>query len=117
MPPRPHMRDEAQIGTLTEVTSGFEPKQDFVYGGVVRCRLVRVTSTETVDGKVRKSTSVQVHFRAGETIDETSRIRITRRNRTILLTPEYYDIVGEPWETKGNRTIVCDCANVPIGVE
>lgn len=117
MAPRPHMRDEAQIGSLDAVTTGYEPTQAYTYGSAIRCRFLRVATTEVVDGAVRKATGVSIHFPAGTTIDSNARIKLTKRNRATLGTVEYYDVTGEPWATESNRTIVCDCASVPVGAE
>ena len=117
MAPRPHMRDKVQIGILTTVTTGYEPTEAFVYGAIVQCRVLRITSSEVSDGNVRKATGVEIHLKAGETVDETSRLKVTRRNGADLGTAEYYTINGEPLSDEWNRTIVCSCVNVPSGDE
>ena len=117
MAPRPHLRDEAHVGSLVAVTSGYEPTQAYTYGAALRCRFLRVATTELVDGAVRKATGVSIHFPAGTVIDSNSRIKLTKRNRATLGTVEYYDVTGEPWATESNRTIVCDCTSVPVGAE
>ena len=117
MPPRPHMRDKVQIGILTEVTGGFEATETYVYGGNVQGSFLRITSTETADGNVREVTGVEIHLKAGVTVDETSRLKVTRVNGQDLATPEFYGLSGEPWNDEWNRTILCSCVNIAIGAE
>lgn len=117
MPPRPHMRDKAQIGVFQTVSNGPEPVESYVYGSAVSCRFIRTSTREVLDGKEQDLTDVQIHFRADQTLTDASRIKLTRRNLTTLGTPEYYELVGLPWYTDDNRTIVCNCQSMPTGAE
>ena len=117
MPPRKHLRDRAEIGTFVEVTNGPEPTEEWTYGPETDCRFVRTTTREVLDGKEQDVTDVLIHFRAGETISDSSRIKLTKRNRQALTTVEYYEMVGAPWYTEDNRLIVCNCSSLPTGAE
>lgn len=117
MPPRKHMRDRAEIGTFTEVKDGPYITETWVYDPEVSCRFVRTTTREVLDGKEQGLTDVQIHFRADQSITDSSRIKLTRRNSKRLDSAEYYELVGDPWETEDNRVIVCNCQSVPGGAE
>lgn len=114
MAPRKHMRDLCQIGTFDTVTTGPEPTEAWTYASEGRCRFDRVNTRETVDGDKHSMTNVRIHLPIGVTITGSSRIKLTRRNGATLGTPEYYDVVGDPWYARDNRSIICDCISAEI---
>ena len=117
MPPRKQLRDRAELGTFVEVTVGPEPTEEWQYGAEVDCRFVRTSTREVLDGKEQDLTDVQISFRADEAIADSTRIKLTKRNRKALSTVEYYEMVGDPWPTECNRLQVCNCQSLPVGAE
>ena len=117
MPPRRHMRDTCEIGTLDAITSGPEPTDTWVYGSSIRCRFVHTTTREVLDGDEHALTDVQIHVPAGTTVSDSTRIKLTKRNHRVLATDEYYELVGEPRRTDDNRVIVCNAQSVPVGAQ
>jgi hypothetical protein len=111
------MRDLCKIGVYSDDTFGPEPEETFEYGPQTRCRYFQKSSRETVDGKRRANTDIEVHFPSPSTISETSRIQIIRRNGATLETPEYLRVTGEPWNMTDQRTVVCQCDRIPVGAE
>lgn len=111
------MKDRCEVGVLGEVTAGVEPTEEWTYGDTVRCRFIRRSTRETIDGDRHETTDVLIHVPAGETVTNSTRFKILKRNGRMLSTVEYYDVKGEPWETEDNRVIVCDCQTVPAGAE
>lgn len=117
MAPRPHMRDLCKIGVYSDDTFGPEPEETFDYGVQTRCRFLRATSREVIDGKRRAFIDVSIHLPSPSTVSESSRIQLIRRNGATLQTPEYFRVTGEPWRTEDNRTVVCSCEQMPVGAE
>lgn len=117
MAPRPHMRDVCQIGARDSVTSGPEPTESWTYGSATRCRFVRTSTREVLDGDVHGLSDVKIHLPASVTVSDSSQIKITKRNRATLGTPEYYRVMGEPWYLENNKVIVCNAVSVPVGAE
>lgn len=117
MPPRLHMRDACQIGSRDAVTTGPEPTEAWTYGSAIRCRFARVSTREVVEGDVHEKTNVTITIPAGETVDDATRIKLTKRNRATLGTPEYFDVIGKPHYSQDNRCIVLDCVSVAKGAE
>ena len=117
MPPRQHMKDECEVGTFDVVSGGVEPVEAWTYGETIRCRFLRRSTREVVDGDRHETTDAAIHVPSGTTITNSSRFKVLKRNGRVLSTVEYYDVKGEPWETEGNRVIVCDCQTVPVGAE
>lgn len=117
MPPRPHMRDICKIGVYDDQTYGPEPEESFNYGTQTRCRFLRTTTREVIDGKRRAFIGVVIHLPSPSAVSEKSRIQLIRRNGATLETPEYFRVTGEPWNTEDNRVVVCECEQIPIGAE
>ena len=117
MAPRQHMRDLCQIGSRDTVTSGPEPTESWTYGAETRCRFVRTSTREVLDGDVHGLSDVKIHLPDGTAITDSSQVKVTKRNRETLATPEYYRVMGEPWHLENNRVIVCNAVSVPIGAE
>ena len=117
MPPRPHMRDACQIGIYDTDTAGPEPGETWTYGSAIRCRFLRVSTRDVTDGNEHHLSDVQIHVPAGTTVSTSSRIKLTERNNTTLGTAEYFEVLGEPWNTEDNRVIVLNCQSVPVGAE
>lgn len=117
MAPRRHMRDACQIGTRDTVTSGPEPTEAWTYAPATRCRFVRTDTREVLDGDIHGLSDVKIHLPSEAVVSDSSQIRLTKRNRTNLGTPEYFRVMGEPWNLESNRVIVCNCVSVPAGAE
>jgi hypothetical protein len=117
MAPRPHMRDKCQIGRRDGVTEGREPVEVWSYSPEIRCRFVRTSTREVLDGDIHGLSDVKIHIPAGETISDSSQIKVTRRNGQDVMAAEYYRVMGEPWFLENNRVIVCNCVSVPAGAE
>jgi hypothetical protein len=117
MAPRLHMRDKCEIGTIITVQNGPEPTQEWNYGASTRCRFLRTSTTEIVDGKRRHETSTEIHLPATSSVTDAARIKLTRRNTASLADYEYYDVTGDPWHTQDNKVVVCRCTGVPAGSE
>ena len=117
MPPRPHMRDACEVGILSTVSTGAEPVEAYVYASSTRCTFAISSTNETVDGNKRAVVNTKILLPVGVTVESSSRIKLTKRNRSILGTPEYFDVIGEPNYVTGNRSIVVDCQSVPLGAE
>ena len=110
------MRDACEVGVLTAVTTGPEPTDTWVYGDTVRCRFIRRSTRELVDGDLRDMTDVRIHVPSGTAVENSTRFKVIKRNGKSLATVEYFDVKGEPWETEDNRVIVCDCQTVGEGI-
>lgn len=117
MAPRRHMRDACQIGTRDTVTSGPEPTESWTYAAEIRCRFVRTATREVLDGDAHGLSDVKIHMPAGNTVSDSTQIKLTKRNNATLGTPEYFRVMGEPWYLDNNRSIVCNCVSVPAGAE
>lgn len=117
MAPRPHMRDVCQIGTRDQETTGPEPTENWTYASETRCRFVRTSTREVLDGDIHGLSDVKIHLPAGNIVEDSSQIRITKRNRATLAKPEYFRVMGEPWFLENNKVIVCNCVSVPLGAE
>ena len=111
------MRDSCEVGTFDTVTGGVEPVEAWTYGATIRCRFIRRSTREVVDGDRHEMTDASVHLPSGTVVTNSTRFKILKRNGRTLTTVEYYDVKGEPWETEDNRVIVCDCQTVPVGAE
>lgn len=115
MPPRKHMRDKCQVGTWDAVNDGPYASEEWTYGSEIRCRFVRQSTREVIDGAEVAKSEVSIHLPGGTTVAENSRIKLTERNNTTLGTAEYFDVIGEPFYPIGNRTVVVNCRSVPVG--
>lgn len=115
MPPRKHMRDACKVGSFTESTEGPNPIEEWVYGSEVRCRFVRGSTREVIDGVEVAHSDVMIHLPAGTDVSNTTRVQLTKRNNDTLITPEYFAVKGEPHYTRGNRSIVLKCTTIPAG--
>ncbi len=115
MPPRPHMRDACKVGAYVEITVGGRPQEVWQYGAATRCRFSRNSTREVLDGAEVANSDVQVHLPDGVDITHAERIEITKRNGTAIAPGEIFEVIGDPWYTKGNREIVLACRSVPVG--
>ena len=115
MPPRKHMKDECKLGAFVSVESGPYAAEEWTFGSAIRCRFSRVSTREVLDGAKVSATDVAVAVPDGTTVEASGRVQLTKRNNATLGTPEYYDIIGEPWQVKGNREIILNCQHVPAG--
>ena len=116
MAPRPHMRDAVEIGTLDDFTTGPEPSEVWSYRPAVRCRFIKKSTSEIIDGERTHLTFIEIHLPADVEVNNNSSFKLTKRNRSTLAVPEFYAIDGDPWYTEDNKTIVCTCQNVPVGM-
>jgi hypothetical protein len=110
------MRDKCKIGTLQVLSGGLEPVTDWDYGSSVRCRFAKQSTSEIVDGNRRHVTTTQIHLPASVTISSADNIQITHRNTSVLVDPEFYAVIGDPWRTIDNKVVVCTCERLPAGV-
>ena len=117
MAPRRHMRDACKIGTYDIVSTGPEPTEAWTYGAETRCRFLKTSTTEIVDGDRHHQTSTDIHLPAGVTVSDSTRIQITKRNGSTISPVEYFNVKGDPWFTTDNKIVVCRCESVPIGAE
>lgn len=115
MPPRRHMRDACSIGTYADITVGGRPQESWQYAASTRCRFSREDSRETMDSTEVAHTDIKIAIPAGADVTHAGRIKLTKRNRTTLDTPEFYEVVGDAWFTKGNREIVLACRSIKAG--
>jgi len=110
------MRDAVQIGTLDEFTTGPEPSEVWSYDPAVRCRFIKKSTSEIIDGERTHLTSIEIHLPANTIVTNNSSFKLTKRNRSTLAVPEFYAIDGDPLYTELNAIIICTCKNVPVGM-
>ena len=103
------MKDRCRIGTQAPPSSGEPvPSGYALEDPVIRCRVSRVKTKESVDGSQAAVTDWVIRVPVGTTVTSKNRINVTRRERATV--DEYYAIVGDPDDTERHRkTIILNC--------
>lgn len=118
MAPRMHMRDQCHIGLVSvEDNNTPYPDEGWNFGNKIGCRLSRTSTTEVLEGSETADTNSMIHIKAGVEVKHDSIVKIVRRNNENISPVEFYNIVGEPHKSRGNREIILMCNKMSKGQE
>jgi hypothetical protein len=103
--------DRCNLGTQAATTFG-EPRAAYTYSGTsTRCLVINPAPGEDPHGLQLPIGAVKIAFRMDSGVKADTRIRVTRRLRKTLATPEDYTVTGDPRMIRGRLVATCKQTN------
>lgn len=107
--------DTCYLGTVGSGTDG-EPSPVYTYSETAtRCAVVAPNEGEDSEGLQIPLGGCRIAFRLDSGIAAASRVKVTRRLRQTLATPEYYTVQGDPRRVRKRLIAVCARSNARDG--